>query len=485
MNNSATGETKYLKTKEWILYLMGVFFYTMMTGMVGGNRNAYLVNVLGLPEDVNAFCSAVTSVVCFVLNFFIVMYIDGRKMGKKGKFRPIVTLIAIPMFIILMLNFIAPQGIAGTTLIIYVLTISISWGLMCTFGNSINMIANVMTPNMKERDQLLSFRSIASAVGNSAPLVVLLVVGAIWKNNEGLQYIISAAICGVAGVITVLLGMNVVRERIPYTAEKKNPLEGFKEIIKNKYAWTIIVSEFLKSFRGISTYMETFLAIAVLGSASKKIIFVLPVGIGTAVGMLVINFLLKKFNARVLYIASGIYSVTANCIAFTVGYFYFKNPNPVLMVVFVAFLFLIGIQFGASNLLPSMFQADVLEDIELKTGKRLDASMPFVISIGTLISGTIASTLAPLVLYGDNSIIHYVPSVEGSNIVPEQTFETKILLLFFYTIIHGIMMFLAGVPFFFYKLTGKTKEDIHNKVVEMRKNNSTSELALEGENEAN
>ena len=484
MNNSATGEIKYLKTKEWILYLMGVFFYTMMTGMVGGNRNAYLVNVLGLPEDVNAFCSAVSSIAGFILNFFIVMYIDGRKMGKKGKFRPIVTLIAIPMFIILLLNFIAPKGIAGTTLIIYVLTINISWGVICTFGNSINMIANVMTPNMKERDQLLSFRSISSAVGNSAPLVVLLVVGAIWKDNEGLQYIISSAICGVAGVVTVLLGMNVVRERIPYTAEKKNPLEGFKEIIKNKYAWTIIFSEFLKSFRGIATYMETFLAIAVLGSASKKIIFVLPVGIGTAVGMLVINFLLKKFNARVLYIASGIYSVTANCIAFTVGYFYFKNPNPVLMVVFVAFLFLIGIQFGASNLLPSMFQADVLEDIELKTGKRLDASMPFVISIGTLISGTIASTLAPLVLYGDDSIIHYVPAIDGSNIVPEQTFETKILLLFFYTIVHGIMMFLAGVPFFFYKLTGKTKEDIHNKLVEMRNHNVASDAALENENEA-
>ena len=30
------------------------------------------------------------------------------------------------------------------------------------------------------------------------------------------------------------------------------------------------------------------------------------------------------------------------------------------------------------------------------------------------------------------------------------------------------MMFLAGVPFFFYRLTGKTKEDIHNAVLEQR-----------------
>lgn len=184
---------------------------------------------------------------------------------------------------------------------------------------------------------------------------------------------------------------------------------------------------------------------------------------GSAVGMLVINFLLKKFNSKQLYIASGIYSVIANTLAFIVGYTYFKNPSSVLQILFIVFLFLIGIQFGASNLLPSMFQADVLEDIELKTGKRLDASLPFVISIGTMISGTIASALAPLTLYGDNSIIGYVPNAD------EQTLKTKVSMLFFYTVVHGIMMFLAGVPFFFYKLTGKTKDDIHNAVLEQRK----------------
>ena len=149
---------------------------------------------------------------------------------------------------------------------------------------------------------------------------------------------------------------------------------------------------------------------------------------------------------------------------------YFKNPNTVLLIVFVAFLFLIGLQFGASNLLPSMFQADVLEDIELKTGKRFDACFPFVISIGTLISGTIASTVAPLILYGENSIIQYI---QPTDLIPNpvQTTESKILLLFFYTIVHGLMMFLAGVPFFRYKLTGKTKQEIHEAVIEKRASN--------------
>lgn len=476
-------EQKHVGKAEFVLYLMGVFFYTTMTGMVGGNRNAYLVNVLRLENEQTSLFNLLTGVIPFVLNFFIVMYIDGRRMGKGGKFRPVAMLVAIPMAIVMMLSFWAPPGLSGTVLMIYVVTLAVLWGLLCTFGNSINMVANVMTPNLKERDQVLSFRSISSAIGNSAPVVILLVIGLIWsKDNpkliemvtgtsirsvEGLQYIISAALCSVVGVVTVLLGMKMVRERTVYTAEKKNPLVGFIDIVTNKYAWTIIASEFLKSFRGIATYMEAFIAAAVLGDISKKILFVLPVGIGTAVGMLIINFLLKKFDARQLYIASGIYSLCANCAAFGIGYAYFTTGNGFLQVIFIIFLFLIGLQFGASNLLPSMFQADVLETIELKTGKRLDASFPFVIGIGTLISGTIASTVAPLILYGEGSIIGYI---QPTDLIPNpvQSLDTKVTLLFFYTIMHGIMMFLAGVPFFFYKLTGKTKEDYHEALLKKR-----------------
>lgn len=460
------GEQKYIKGKEFILYLVAVFFYTMMTGAVGSYRSDYLINVLSLPDgDVSIF-NTLTSVIPFILNFFIAMYIDGRKTGKSGKFRPLALLVAIPAGIFLVLSFWAPKGITGTTLMIYLVTVAVAWAVCTNFGDCVNKVAIVMTPNMKERDTVMSFRGIVSAVGNSAPLVVELVLAFMVK-DKGLRYICVASLCGVFGILTMLLGMKTVRERITYSNEKKNPIEGYMDVLKNKYAWAIIVSEFLKSFRGVSTYMGIFLAEALLGPG-KFLLFGLPTGIGTAVGMLIINFLLKKFNSKVLYIASGIYSVIVNTAAFAVGYIYFKSPSPVLQILFVVFLFLIGLQFGASNLLPTMFQADVLEDIELKTGKRLDASLPFVIGIGTMISGTIASALAPTILYGTKvPIIEYVQAING--VAQEQSLHTKVMLLFFYTVVHGLMMFLAGVPFFFYKLTGKTKEDIHNAVLENRK----------------
>lgn len=458
-------DQKHIKMNEFIMYLVAVFFYTMMTGTVGSYRNDYLVNVLALPDSSVSLFNTLVSVIPFILNFFIAMYIDGRKTGKGGKFRPLALLVAIPAGIFLVLSFWAPKGITGSTLMIYLVTVAVAWAVCTNFGDCVNKVAIVMTPNMKERDTVMSFRGIVSAVGNSAPLVVELVL-AIMVKDKGLRYILVASLCGVFGIITMLLGMKTVRERITYNNEKKNPIEGYADVLKNKYAWAIIVSEFLKNFRGVSTYMGIFLAEALLGPG-KFLLFGLPTGIGTAVGMLVINFLLKKFNSKILYIVSGIYSVIINTAAFAVGYIYFKSPSPVLQILFIAFLFLIGLQFGASNLLPTMFQADVLEDIELKTGKRLDASLPFVINIGTMVSGTIATALAPVILYGTKvPIIEYIQAIDG--VSQEQSLHTKVMLLFFYTVVHGLMMFLAGVPFFFYKLTGKTKDEVHEKVLAQR-----------------
>jgi ATP-dependent Clp protease ATP-binding subunit ClpC len=55
--------------------------------------------------------------------------------------------------------------------------------------------------------------------------------------------------------------------------EKKNPVKGFLDVIKNKYAWIIIISETLKNFRGIANYMGVFLAAALLGGTDKFILF--------------------------------------------------------------------------------------------------------------------------------------------------------------------------------------------------------------------
>ena len=66
-----SADKKHVKTGEFIMYLMGVFFYTTMTGVVGANRNTYLVNVLKLEEGYLSLFNALIGIIPFVLNFFI------------------------------------------------------------------------------------------------------------------------------------------------------------------------------------------------------------------------------------------------------------------------------------------------------------------------------------------------------------------------------------------------------------------------------
>lgn len=478
MVKKQTGEKldKLVPTRELIIFLMGTFFLTTMQGMLLNYRQAYLVNVLELESKQVGFINSFCTIASFFINFFLMMIIDRPPKDGHNKFKPFVRIWAIPTAVLTVLLFWTPSFIPRTGVIIvaYLICIQVVYNIANTFAGTLNNIAVVISPNSGERDTALTWRGIVNAIGNSAPLVVVAVAGVI-TDDEGLQYLGSAIACAVVCTCVMLLACSMVKERVTYSVTRKNPLEGYLDILSNKYAWIVLLSEFLKNFRGIANYMGIFLAAALLGSTSKYILLGLPTGIGTFVGMLIVKALLNKFNSKQIYIASGVYSVLANTLAFTIGTIYFKTGSSALQIVFVLSLFLIGLQFGASNLLPAMFQADILEDIELKTRKRLDASLGFVCGIGSTISGAIATGVAPLILYGDSSIIQYIQPQEG--VYPDQTLHTKIMLLFFYTIFHGLMMLLAGVPFFFYRLTGARKQEIHEAVLK----NRAAELKAKGE----
>lgn len=458
---------KYVPMKEMILFFVGTFLLTNLQGVVNTYRQAYLLDVLVLDPElvgkINGFCT----IAAHVLSFFITLYIDRTPKPGKPKFIGHVKWWTIPTAIFAILHFYTPEFVLSNDalIFIYMAGITLVYGVANQLSSQINSIAVVISPNNDERDTALTFRGIVNAIGNSAPLVVIMVVG-LFTKDEGLKYIILSIVCSFVAVIFMLLAAKVVKERVTYSQERQNPLVGFVHIIKNKYARIVLISEFLKNFRKIASYMGIFLAAALLGSKDKYLLFGLPTGIGTFVGMLIVKAFLKKFNSKQIYIASGVYSIIANTLAFVVGVVYFKTGASVLQIVFIICLFLVGLQFGASNLLPSMFQADILEDIEVQTHKRLDASLGFVIGIGATVSGAIANYFSPIVLAGEGSIIGYLQPVEGE--YPEQSMDTKIRLLFFYTVVHGIMMFLAGVPFFFYKLTGKKREEVHAAAIAYR-----------------
>ena len=62
-------DQKQIGTGEFIWYMVSVFFYTNMTGMVGQYRNNFLVDVVQINQHQAALFNTLVSVVPWVLNF--------------------------------------------------------------------------------------------------------------------------------------------------------------------------------------------------------------------------------------------------------------------------------------------------------------------------------------------------------------------------------------------------------------------------------
>ena len=92
----AANEQKYLSMKEWILYLVAVFFYTTMTGMINEYRKAYLVDILLLSEGAMSFFNTFTGIAGFVLSFVYAMILDNKKPKNGNKFKHLGLIFAIP-----------------------------------------------------------------------------------------------------------------------------------------------------------------------------------------------------------------------------------------------------------------------------------------------------------------------------------------------------------------------------------------------------
>ena len=478
-------DKKYVSTTEVIMYALCGFFYSMSTGMVINYRNAYLVNILQVTSLQASTINIITTIFNFILSFFVAMLID-RNRTKYGKFRPLGVLSAIPLGILVALNFYTPESLGrGSLMVSYLCLVTILYNAFAALGAVVNNVGAVMSPNDKERNSILSWKGITSAVGQSAPLLIVVIVGLIVK-TDGMLYLVSAIVCAACGVFFMVLGMKMVKERIVYAKNKQTVFRGVKDLTKNKNAMILLVSEFLKNFRQLATYMGVFLAAGYFNNGKSYILFALPTGIGTIVGMLIVKALLKKYDGKKIYIGFGIYSLIANIAAFGMGYLYFKSgTNEWLGRVFFLMLFVIGFQFGATNLLPNIFNADVLEEIELKTGKRLDATLTFFVNLGGMLSGLIATGIAPKLLYEEGSLINYLQPIEQivngqiTTVYLDQSERTMLWMLFFYTVFHGICLILSCIPYIFYDLTDKKKEEIHIKVLEEREKTKLEKDSLD------
>ena len=479
---AAPAEKKYMKPSEIVTFGIGLFGVALLTGWMPDYTMTFFADFAfkGQGFDSAKLAAVVASVfgvagaVGAVMELIIGILVD-RTRTPLGKVKPWVGFGAIPLAIISMLVFVAPNTSSFTVATIWMFVIySLYTAISCAVESPSNCFGALCSPNPKERSSAISIASFLRSVGQSGGQVVIIVVPAIMKalmgkqqyknaEGQGLDLIISTAICALGMIIFVMIFFANNKERVPYTTEKVSLIESIKLVFTNKNLLMVSLTKLCGFGRGVYGTVSLYIAVYLLGSKGLRLALMLPMGIGTAVGTLLVNFVLKKFSTKKTFILFCCYGASALAILFFVS----KGIgfNKTLIVPFLILNFFCGIQHGNTNVTPNIMIADCVDEMEYKTGKRQEGLAYAGYGLFSKIASAGTKYFAPFLVYTWSG---YQFSKSANVAYATQSDDTLSKFLAIYTIIPAIFVVLQFVPILFYDMVGEKKERITAALAEKR-----------------
>ena len=316
----------------------------------------------------------------------------------------------------------------------------------------------VLTPDSTERTNLIGFSGTFRSIGQAAPYVVVPVVCLCVPGGAGIEgtlsiteYLWNAVAIGVIGSAMLAFIAFFNKERVPYKAEKMKAKEMISALKNNKYLLLVMISYFLGFARQGAMAIQVQAANALLGGQNLIIVLGISTAAGTMISMALTPLLIKKFDERKVFVAMSVYGFLSSLLAFFVAVWADFH-----LAALIPTLFLMGLQFGAVNIMPMVMVADSVDYYEHKTGKRTEGVAYAVLSFSIKVTLALGAAVCLAVIFSD--------MVGYSATATDFTFETKRGVYFAYTVIPGITSLLAAIPILKYDLVGAKKKAINDEL---------------------
>ena len=473
---------KFMKKSEIATFGIGLFGVALLTGWMPDYTATFVADFAfkGKVFDPD-FMANMISTVFLVAGFvgavceLVIGYLVDNTKTKMGKVKPWVGFGVIPLALISMLVFVAPNTDNQVLAVVWMFVIySLYTAFCCAVESPANCFGSLCSPNPSERSTAISIASFLRSVGQSGGMVVILVVGLIMKavmgqqqfknaEGQGLDLVISTAVCALGLILFTMIFFANNKERVPFTQEKVSLKDAVKVVFTNKNLLMVSLTKLAGFGRGVYGTVSLYIAVFLLGSKDLKLALLLPMGIGTAVGTLLVNFVLKKFNTKQTYILFCLYGASSMAILFLVSRGIGFNDG--LIIPFLILNFFCGLQHGNTNVTPNIMIADCVDEIEYKTGKRSEGLAYAGYGLFSKVASAFTKGLGPWLLYTWSG---YMVSTDPNVAYAQQTEGTLNKLLMIYTIIPAVFVILQGVPILFYDMVGEKKDNIIKALQERR-----------------
>lgn len=423
--------------RDKIGYLLGDFGNDFSFVLVSAFLMVFYTDVFGISAAAVGTLFLVARLWDAVTDVLWGRFIDSRKTGPKGKFKPWIFRMSLPLVISSTLMFVHIPGMSEGFYLAYAYVTYILWGMLYTSVNiPYGSMAAVISGDAADRTSLSGWRTIgATAAGifiNAlAPLIVF--VDNELSANRMLMMVVVFSILAFACYMGCV---NLTTERIKAPDKKPGEKLSFAKTVKGLGKNGPLISIVIASLLFLLTMMlimsiNVYLFKDYFGSASALSIFTLIQSGIVFLSMPALTPLVKRFGKKEV--------ASVGMLVAGIGYLIlYLLPNPSLTVFLsVNVIGLIG--FAFFNLIIWAFVTDAIDYQEYLTGSREDGTIyaiySFARKVGQAFAGGLTGYALTFVGYNAELTTQPQPVQDGiytiATLFPSITYFAVFLILVF------------------------------------------------------
>ena len=493
--NSSLKEKRYLRPKEMISYCLVALSQRNIDEFVNSFRQKFAIDNLGLDPTVYANIQLGASIYDALDDTISGLVID-RTRTRWGRIKPYLIL-PIPLLAIglYMLFNIPSLGAMGTT--VYYIAATVLYGLGMSYFGAWYLIMYNDTPNIKERNTLITVSEFAKNFGAWATSLLALPLDFMPKLgvSQNSVYKYFSLFCVIICTCACLFGFKNMRERIPLASrEEMNEVgfvESFKQLLKNPQMFIYILANFFNSFKSVGSANEKFFWAHCTGKMSFSTLVSLFTGLPNFVMAPIAGKWVNKFGAKKTIVAAALFGGAAYTTMWLVGYHPFSavfDDKVALNLIWIGFALTVC---GLPNKVISVCLASLLGDVfdysEWKNGIRNEALVSTISGYFGKLGNSINQWLSAMVLtwIGYEAARDAAEAIGGVGArVTDAHVQSGLWLIF--AMAPAAARFLTGIAFMFFKIDGEFKVKMLADLKERRQaaidELETKEAALEEEN---
>ncbi|MGN0520372.1 MAG: MFS transporter [Candidatus Fimenecus sp.] len=492
-------KSKMLKdktTREILAFSLLPFGMSTIYSLLGTALNMYFTDVLGLSLAMTSIVLSATKVWDAINDPMMGMIVD-KTHTKMGKCRPYVFWLSGPVIIVTALLF-APVNFGQTGNFIYAI---IAYLLYYTVYTALDIpyqgLIPLVFPEDKKRVKAISFSNILGSLGSVLPSLLFFTIAGFWgRDNQKMGYFGSALIFAVMAGVPMFFSAFGFKEKVYIPPRKEKYSEGLKIVFKDKKFVCLAIAAFFSSLMNIGASMflpyfakwncagvipidslcnwiyNTF-GINIQLTSEGLLTPLLQVGSGASymLSMALVPWFLKKMDKKTLWIGVSLAGIVADVLCFVIGVWVVPYNTVAGAVVYTILRFFTNFPVGIITVLLAAMFSDVVDDLEMRTNKRLEGTVFSFRSLAGKISYALFNVIMLNIVdaFGynaeimtkltDNLTKPLIQSTTQAAIYDGVNYTTLLNVIFFMlTALGAVGLLLQTIPMFFYKFDEKAQE---------------------------